>query len=106
MLRDQQKDEVLKRLRRIEGQVGGIHRMIDEDKYCIDVLIQFAAVQGAMGQVSRIILSNHIDTCIREAFEHGDQTKHDRMIEELMDVFARYAKVGPFQARGSEDVTT
>ena len=99
MLHAQEKDKVLARLRRIEGQVAGLSRMVEADKYCIDVLLQLAAIQGALGQVSKVMLTTHIDTCVRAAFEDGDQKKHDRMIEELMEVFSRYARVGPAKSR-------
>ena len=95
MLHGPKQRTVLARLRRVEGQVAGIHRMITEEQYCIDVLVQLAAAQGALGEVSRVLLENHIDTCVRHAFEKGDQVQHDRMIAELMDVFSRYARTGP-----------
>lgn len=59
------------------------------------VLHQLSATQGALGRVVSIVLSNHIDTCVREAFESGEQRRHDRMISELMAVFERYARSGP-----------
>ena len=99
VLHGHQKTSTLSRLRRIEGQVAGIHRMVSEGRYCIDVLLQLAAIQGALGQVSKVMLTTHIDTCVRAAFEDGDQKKHDRMIEELMEVFSRYARVGPAKSR-------
>ncbi|MCB9899082.1 MAG: metal-sensitive transcriptional regulator [Planctomycetes bacterium] len=94
MRNDHEKAAVITRLRKIQGQVGGLQRMLDADAYCIDVLTQIAAVQGALGQVGRTILSQHIATCVREAFESGDQAQHERMIAELMDVFGRYARLG------------
>ena len=99
MLHAQEKDKVLARLRRIEGQVAGLSRMVEADKYCIDVLLQLAAIQGALGQVSKVLLSQHIETCVRHAFESGDQRQHDKMIEELLDVFSRYARAGPAKGR-------
>ena len=98
MLHGKKQRDVLARLRRIEGKVAGLHRMVTEDKYCVDVLQQLAAVQGALGQVSRVMLHNHIDTCVRIAFEEGDEKEHDRMTDELMGVFSRYARLGPTMA--------
>jgi DNA-binding FrmR family transcriptional regulator len=95
MLHGKQKQQVLSRLRRIEGQVGGLHRMVGADTYCVDVLQQLAAVQGALGEASRLMLHNHIDTCVRVAFEKGDEEEHDRMIRELMAIYSRYARLGP-----------
>lgn len=90
MLDDDGKKKVLARLRRIEGQVGGLQRMLEDDEYCVDVLLQISAVQGALGKVGHILLESHIRHCVREAFEGGDSGARDEKIDELMDVFARY----------------
>ncbi len=99
MLPDHEKSAVSKRLRRIEGQVAGVHRMVEGDTYCIDVLNQIAAVQGALGQVARVLLAHHVDSCVRDAFERGDKEKHDQVVAELLDVFSRYARLGPSRSR-------
>jgi len=99
MLPDHEKSPVLARLRRIQGQVAGVHRMVEADTYCIDVLTQIAAIQGALGQVARALLAHHVDSCVRDAFEQGDKEKHDQVVAELMDVFARYARLGPSRSR-------
>ena len=67
------KDDVLKRLRRIEGQVRGIQRMIDEDTYCIDVLTQISAATKAMQSVGIGLLEQHIEHCVMEAAAQGDE---------------------------------
>lgn len=95
MLAGDEKKKVLQGLKRVEGQVGGLHRMVSSDSYCIDVLLQVAAAQGALGRIAQTLLASHIDTCVRSAFTSGDQDRHSQMIRELMDVFGRYAKVGP-----------
>ncbi len=86
--------KVVARLRRVEGQVAALQRMLDEDEYCVDVLIQISAAQGALGKVGEIVLSSHIETCVREAFERGEESERLEKIEELMDVFARYSRIG------------
>jgi len=91
MLDDATKKKVVARLRRVEGQVAGIRRMVENDAYCVDVLLQLSAAQGALGQAGKVVLSNHIETCVADAFETGDAAERSEKIEELVDVFARYA---------------
>ena len=62
MMDDQTKGKALGRLRRIEGQVQGIQRMVEEDKYCVDILLQLTAVQGAVEQVQKLLLGQHLET--------------------------------------------
>lgn len=78
------------RLRRVEGQVAAVRRMIDEDAHCTDTLTQIRAAQGALGRVAEIVLSNHIEHCVTEAFDSGDADRRQRHIDELLDLFARY----------------
>ena len=66
------KDRVLTGLRRIEGQVRGLSRMVEEDRYCIDVLTQVAAVKAALERVSLILLEDHIGHCVADAIESGE----------------------------------
>jgi DNA-binding FrmR family transcriptional regulator len=79
------KDALLKRLRRIEGQVRGIERMIEEDRYCIDVVTQMTAIQAALDKVALELLSDHAAHCVAGAAD-GDQTV---MTEELMAAVKR-----------------
>ena len=67
------KDKVLARFRRIEGQVRGLHRMVEEDRYCIDVLTQVAAVKAALESVSLTLLEDHMEHCVAEAIQSGDR---------------------------------
>ncbi len=80
----------LKRLRRIEGQVRGIQRMIEEDRYCPDVLTQVAAAQAALRSVARELTRNHLKHCTSAAIEADDGTA-DEVIDELVDLM--YAKL-------------
>ena len=66
------KDKVLARLRRIEGQVRGLQRMVEDDRYCIDVLTQVAAVKNALEAVSLTLLEEHMEHCVADAIESGD----------------------------------
>ena len=90
MLDDGTRKKLLTRLRRIEGQVGGLRRMLEDDAYCVDVLLQISAAQGALGKVGHILLESHIRHCVREAFASGDAGARDQKIDELMEVFSRY----------------
>lgn len=72
---------LLNRLRRIEGQVRGIQRMVAEDRYCVDILQQMAAITSGLQEVSLIMLRSHIEGCVSEAIRSGEE---DELIEELM----------------------
>ena len=74
------KDDYLRRLARIDGQVRGLQRMITEDKYCIDVLTQVNAVSAALNGVAVGLLDEHLRHCVREAAEAGDQRSADEMV--------------------------
>ena len=82
----------LTRLRRIEGQVRGLQRMVDEDAYCIDILIQVAAVQTALEQVAVNVLDGHVRHCVADAVA-TDGSEADEKLDELMAAVRRFAKV-------------
>ena len=75
------KDDVLKRLRRIEGQTRGLQRMVDEDTYCIDVLTQVAAVTKALQAVSLSLLEDHMNHCVVDAARVGDAEAREKVAE-------------------------
>ena len=77
------------RLKRIAGQVAGVQRMLAEDRYCVDVLLQIAATQGALAEVGRVVLANHVRTCLVEALRSGNATDRLAKVEELMEVLSR-----------------
>lgn len=81
----------LNRLRRIEGQIRGLQRMVEEDRYCADVLIQVSAVHEALRKVSRALLENHLRHCATHAIQSSPQ-KADAMYAELLDLFTRHSK--------------
>lgn len=86
------KDDYLKRLSRIEGQVRGLQRMIDEDKYCIDVLTQVNAVTAALKGVAIGLLDEHVGHCVREAAESNDTKSVDEMINEATRAIERLVR--------------
>lgn len=95
MLHDDEKKQLLSRLRRIEGQAGGLIRMVEADEYCIDILQQMAAVQGALSQASKMLVRSHLETCVAEAFKSRKVDEQARVISELVDLFARINRAGP-----------
>ena len=82
------KDDLLKRLRRVEGQVRGLHRMVEEDAYCIDILTQVNSVNAALKAVGMGLLDAHVRHCVRESIEAG---QGDEKVEELMAAVGRLA---------------
>lgn len=88
-MRTEAKSSVLKRLKRIEGQVRGIARMVEDDRYCIDILTQIAAVRAAMRRVEDEVLRDHVGHCVEHAIRSGDPEEQRAKIAELMEVFAR-----------------
>src|SRR5205814_7079089 len=84
------KDQLLKRLRRIEGQVGGLQRMVDEERYCIDILTQIGAVQAALDKVALGLLDGHARTCV----VHADDDVLEERTEELLAAVARLMRRG------------
>jgi CsoR family transcriptional regulator, copper-sensing transcriptional repressor len=85
-----QKQQLQTRLRRIEGQVRGVARMIDEDKYCVDVVTQVAAIQAALDKVSLGLLDGHIRGCVRDEIKAGGgEAKVDELLEVMDRVLRR-----------------
>ena len=87
-----EKAQLLKRLARIEGQVRGIARMVDEERYCIDILTQLAAVNTALEAVGLKLLDDHVRHCVAHALVSGDTAEADGKINELLEAVQRFAK--------------
>lgn len=83
------KRSVLTRLRRIEGQVRGLQKMVEEERYCADVLTQVTSVQEALRGVGRAMLHNHLRHCATEAIRSGDEVRTDAMYDEIMELVYR-----------------
>lgn len=88
----EQKDKLLKRLARAEGQVRGVARMVEEDRYCIDILTQLAAVDTALEGVALAILDDHVKHCVAGALASGDEAEGKTKIDELLAAVRRFAK--------------
>jgi DNA-binding FrmR family transcriptional regulator len=86
------KDALTKRLHRIEGQVRGIERMVEEDRYCIDILTQIAAVRTALEQVGARLLEDHVTHCVAEALASGDAAVAGEKSEELLAAVQRFSR--------------
>lgn len=85
--------DALHRLKNIEGHIRGIQRMVDEEKYCIDVIRQINAAQAALNKVSTIILEEHLNSCVITAVRGDDPNERERVLQEITDVFEAATKV-------------
>ena len=83
------KQKLLTRLRRIEGQTRGLQRMVEEDKYCIEIMNQIAGVQSALEQATLVLIENHLSHCVSEAMQAG---QGEEKIREMMDVLKHYTR--------------
>jgi CsoR family transcriptional regulator, copper-sensing transcriptional repressor len=88
-MRSEIKAPCLKRLKRIEGQVRGLSRMVEADRYCIDIVTQIAAARAALRRVEEEVLRDHVAHCVEHAVASGSKAEQRRKIAELMDVLAR-----------------
>jgi DNA-binding FrmR family transcriptional regulator len=88
-MRDEIKTSCQKRLSRIEGQVRGLSKMVDEDRYCIDIVTQIGAVRAALRRVEEEILKDHVGHCVEHAILSGNKAEQRKKIAELMDVVGR-----------------
>jgi DNA-binding FrmR family transcriptional regulator len=88
----QNKDALVKRLHRIEGQVRGIERMVEDDRYCIDILTQLGAVSTALESVAMAILDDHVQHCVADALASGDERAAHEKTDELLAAVRRFAK--------------
>lgn len=86
---DKEKQAIINRLKRIEGQVRGIQNMVEKDRYCIDILVQISAIQAALKKVGLSISEHHLKHCVTHALNTGDG---EHAIEELIDVMKHFSK--------------
>ena len=93
-LSEDEKRRLLARLRRAEGQVAAIRRMIDDEAHCVSILTQIAAARGALGKVGEAVLQQHVETCVAESFRTGDADARAEQAEDLVEVFRRYGGMG------------
>ncbi len=86
-------EQVLRRLKTIEGHLRGIIRMVEDDAYCIDIIRQIQAVEAALNKVSGIILEDHLNTCVITAIRGNDAAERERVLKEIKEVFEMATKV-------------
>lgn len=91
-MQKQTKAACLKRLSRIEGQVRGIAKMVEDDRYCIDVVTQISAVRAALRRLEEEVLKDHVAHCVEHAIASGNSAEQRRKVVELMDVLARSSR--------------
>ena len=89
MINEEVKSDALLRLRKIEGQIKGISKMVDEEKYCIDIINQITAAQRAVDQVALAIMKRHVESCVSSAVKEG---KGSPKIDELMETINKFVK--------------
>ncbi len=86
-------EDTIRRLKTIEGHLKGILRMVEEDAYCIDIIRQIQAVEGALNKVSAQILEGHLNSCVITAIQGEDQSERERVLKEISEVFEMSTKV-------------
>jgi len=84
------KQGLLQRLRRIEGQVRGLQKMVEDERYCAEVLTQIASVENALGAVSKVLLRNHLEHCVTGAIRTGKPGEAEKKYDELLKLFDRH----------------
>ena len=86
-------EDLLKRLKNVEGHVRGIERMVEEDVYCIDIIRQIQAVQAALNKISGLVLEGHLNSCLITAVRGNDPAEQERVLKEIEEVFEAATKV-------------
>ena len=91
-MREHAKATSLRRLKRIEGQVRGLARMVEDDRYCIDILTQIAATKTALESLAFKVLDDHVNHCVADAIASGDSKSAEEKSRELLDAVQRFAR--------------
>ena len=86
------RDQVLARLKRIEGQIRGLQRMVEDERYCGDVLVQVASVHEALRGVGKLLMRNHLRHCITDALSSGDEGSREEAYTEVLDLMYKHAR--------------
>ena len=92
-MEDETTDQILNRLKSVEGHVRGIRRMVEEGDYCIDIVNQILAVQRALQKISTLVLDRHLRTCVTTAIQGEDPDERERVIHEILQVFQATGKL-------------
>ncbi|HKJ30943.1 MAG TPA: metal-sensitive transcriptional regulator [Balneolales bacterium] len=94
MMNKEEKSRAISRLKRIEGQIRGIQKMVEEDRYCIDILSQTASIVSALKGVEDQIMQQHLNTCVTDAMRSDDNDLRNEKINEVMTVLSKFRKHG------------
>ncbi len=94
MMSEETKKKVETRLKKAQGQVAGVRKMVEEDRYCVDVLLQIAAARAALERVGQIVLHSHVETCVTRAVASRNKREIGQKLDELMDVLSRFSSIG------------
>lgn len=86
------KEALIRRLKRVEGQVKGLQKMIEEERYCVDILVQISAARSAIDNVGAIILENHIKGCVTQSLKYEEDIDSDKTIKELIDTIKKFTR--------------
>ena len=89
---EEDKRQMIIRLNKIIGQMNGVKKMIEDDRYCVDILVQISAIRSAIDNVGTIILENHIKGCVSNDLKYGDEEQSEAAIKELMDTIKKFTK--------------
>ena len=87
-----ERKKALQLLKTARGQIDGIIKMIEDDRYCVDILVQISAIRSAIDNVGTIILENHIKGCVSNDLKYGDEEQSEAAIKELMDTIKKFTK--------------
>lgn len=88
-MKPETKGSVRKRLARVEGQVRGLAQMVEQDRYCMDVVAQVRAARSALARIEEMVLADHLDHCVEQAIVSGDPDEQRKKVAELIEVFSR-----------------
>ena len=94
MMNEKQKKNVSLRLSKVEGQIRGIGKMVEDNRYCIDILSQTRAVTAAIRKIEDLIMEQHLNTCVLNSMRSGDKEDQKEKISEIMDVLSKFRKNG------------
>ena len=92
MMNEKQKENVVNRLNRIEGQIRGIKKMVSDSRYCIDILTQTRAIVAAIRKVEDLVMHQHLQTCVAESMRSDNNADKDDKISEVMDVISKFRR--------------
>ena len=92
MHKDEERKKLLNRLRRVNGQVDAVARMVEEDAECVDIVMQISAATGALSKVAQLLLTEHVKQCLQDASDKSNAADREAMLQDLIKLFEKYAQ--------------